>query len=147
MSKPRLGDVFLERLSWENYHEANDLIETIEKYKERFGYYPESVHVDKTYRNRPNLKYCKNHGIRVSGPPLGRRPKEKEMLKHQMRQIREDEVARIPVEGKLGNGKRRYGLDRIMAKRDDVSETTIGMIVLVMNLEKVGNIRELMSKL
>ena len=41
------------------------------------------------------------------------------------------------VEGKLGNAKRRYGLDRIMAKRDDTSETVIGMIVLVMNMEKV----------
>lgn len=138
-----VGDyVFLERLSWENYHEANDLIETIERYRERFGYYPESVHVDKTYRNRDNRQYCKSHGIRISGPALGRPPKEKEVLKQQKRQIREDEAARIPVEGKFGNGKRRYGLDRIMAKRKDTSETTIGMIVLVMNLEKI--IRDLL---
>ena len=131
------GYVFLERLSWENYHEANDLIETVEKYRERFGYYPESVHVDKTYRNRSNLKYCKERGMRVSGPALGRRPKDQEQLKHQKRKIREDEAARIPVEGKLGNGKRRYGLDRIKAKHANSSETTIGLVVLVMNLEKI----------
>ena len=131
------GYVFLDRLSWENYHEANDLIGSIERYKERLGYYPESVHADKTYRNRQNLKYCKTHGIRLSGPRLGRRPKSQEEQKQLKRQMREDEVARIPVEGKLGNGKRRYGLDRIMAKRDDTSETTIGVIVLVMNLEKI----------
>lgn len=131
------GYVFLERFSWENYHEANDLVETIEGYRERFGYYPESVHVDKTYRNQDNRRYCKLHGIRISGPALGRPPKEKEILKQQKRQIREDEAARIPVEGKFGNGKRRYGLDRIMAKRSGTSETTIGVIVLVMNLEKI----------
>jgi hypothetical protein len=131
------GYVFLERLSWENYHEANDLIDHLERYRERFGYYPESVHVDKTYRNRRNLQHCRSLGIRISGPALGRPPKEQKLLKQQRRQIREDEVARIPVEGKLGNGKRRYGLDRIMAKRDDTSETVIGMIVLVMNMEKV----------
>ena len=39
------GYVFLERLSWDNYHEANDLIETIERYRERAGNYPASVHV------------------------------------------------------------------------------------------------------
>ena len=131
------GYVFLDRLGWENYHEAHDLTDHIERYRERFGYYPESVHVDKTYRNRENLRYCKSLGIRVSGPALGRPPKDHEFLKHQKRQIREDEAARIPVEGKFGNGKRRYGLDRIMAKRDDTSETVIGLIVLVMNLEKV----------
>ena len=129
--------MFLDRRSWEPYHEAHDLVDHIEGYRERFGYYPESVHVDKTYRNRDNLRYCRSLGIRISGPALGRPPKEHELLKQQKRQIREDEAARIPVEGKFGNGKRRYGLDRIMAKRDDTSETVIGLIVLVMNLEKV----------
>jgi hypothetical protein len=136
------GYVFLERVSWDNYHEANDLIDTIERYKQRFGYYPVSVHVDKTYRNRENLKFCKSHGIRLSGPPLGRPPKELKNQKLLKRQSREDELARIPVEGKLGNGKRRYKLDCIMEKRDDTSVTTIGMIVLVMNLEKI--IRDLL---
>lgn len=131
------GYVFLERVSWDNYHEANDLVDTIERYKQRFGYYPASVHVDKIYRNRENLKFCKDHEIRLSGPPLGRPPKEMKDQKLLKRQSREDEIARIPVEGKFGNGKRRYKLDCIMEKRDDTSETTIGMIILVMNLEKI----------
>ena len=131
------GYVFLERVSWDNYHEGNDLINTIERYKQRFGYYPASVHVDKIYRNRENLKFCKDHEIRLSGPPLGRPPKEMKDQKLLKRQSREDEIARIPVEGKFGNGKRRYKLDCIMEKRDDTSETTIGMIILVMNLEKI----------
>jgi len=45
-------------------------------------------------------------------------------------------VDRIPVEGKFGQGKRKYGLDLIMAKLRGTSETWIAMIILVMNLEK-----------
>jgi transposase, IS5 family len=63
------GYVFFEVVSWDNYHEANDLIDTIERYTQRFGYYPSSVHVDKIYRNRVNPKFCKAHEIRISCPP------------------------------------------------------------------------------
>lgn len=131
------GYTFIDRISWEAYHEASDLTESIERYRERYGYYPESVHVDQLYRNRDNRRYCKKRDIRISGPPLGRPPAETEELRKKRRQVRDDERARIAVEGKLGNGKRRYGLGRIMAKRADTSETTIGIIVLVMNLEKI----------
>ena len=102
------GYVFLDRLSWEAYNEGKDLIDSIKGYKERFDYYPKSAHADKIYRNRENLKFCKSHGIRLSGPPLGRPPKEPGDRKQLQRQGRKDEIARIPVEGKFGNGKRRY---------------------------------------
>jgi transposase, IS5 family len=131
------GWVFLDRLSWEPYHEAKDLKGQVENYRERFGYYPESVHGDKTYRNRENRAYCKSHNIRLSGPPLGRRKKDPDEVRREKALVRQDERDRIPVEGKFGNGKRRYGLDRIMAKRDKTSESTIGTIILVMNLEKI----------
>ena len=131
------GYVFTERLSWEAYNEANDLSEQIERYKDRYGWYPESVHVDQIYRNRENRKYCKKHGIRLSGPMLGRPPKDKERNRAIIQQTRQDERDRIPVEGKFGNGKRRYGLGRIMAKRADTSESVIGTVILVLNLEKV----------
>ena len=131
------GYVFLERLSWEAYNEGKDLIDTIERYRQRFGYYPKSAHADKIYRNRENLKFCKSHGIRLSGPPLGRPPKEFGERRELQRQSRKDEIARIPVEGKFGNGKRRYNLDCIKEKLQDTSETKIGVIVLLMNLEKI----------
>ena len=38
----------------------------IERYKERTGHYPERVLVDKIYRTRENLKYCKQHKIRLA---------------------------------------------------------------------------------
>ncbi|MBM9515145.1 transposase [Desulfogranum marinum] len=33
------------------------------------------MHADKIYRNRENVRYCKKHQIRQSGPRLGRPPK------------------------------------------------------------------------
>lgn len=130
--------VFTEKLDWEAYNEGSDLPEQIEVYKERFGYYPESVHADQLYRNRTNIKYCKDRNIRLSGPPLGRPPKVKN--KELIQQMRQDELDRIPVEGKFGNGKRKYGLDRIMSKRKDTSEATIGVIILILNLERLLSI-------
>jgi len=41
---------------------------------------------------------------------------------------------RIAVEGKFGEGKRRYTLDRIGTKLKETSETSIMMVFLVMNL-------------
>jgi len=112
-----------------------DLKGQVEKYKERYGYYPESVHADKIYRNRENRKFCEKLGIRLSGPPLGRPKKYGDKEKEKL--IRQDEKDRIAVEGKFGNGKRKYGLGRIMSKRADTSESSIGMIILVMNMEKI----------
>lgn len=131
------GYVFTEKLSWDNYNEGVDLIDQIEKYKTRFGYYPESVHADKIYLNRENRRYCDKRDIRLSGPRLGKPPKDKDKRRYNKKQQRQDEIDRIPVEGKFGNAKRKYGLDRIMTKKKDTSESTIGLIILIMNLEKL----------
>ena len=63
------GFSFVDRISWDAYNEAGDLIGQIEAYLKRFGYYPASVHADQIYRTRCNRKYCTEHGIRLSGPP------------------------------------------------------------------------------
>ena len=67
--------VFLDHLSWDNFNESGDLQTQVEAYKNYTGYYPSSVHVDKIYRTRANRAWCKERGIRLSGPPLGRPPK------------------------------------------------------------------------
>ena len=88
------GFVFVDRISWDNFNESTDLIDQIETYKNRFGHFPESVHADKIYRNRDNLRYCKKHKIRLSGPRLGRPPKQteenKEKIKALKKQARQD---------------------------------------------------------
>lgn len=39
------------------------------------------------------------------------------------------------MEGKFGEGKRRYGLGRIMARLQETAESVIGVQFLVMNLQ------------
>ena len=127
------GFSFVDRLSWDNYNEGADLVEQIQQYQRRFGFYPESVHVDKIYRTRANRAFCKAHGIRMSGPPLGRPPKH--VSAEDKKQAAADETIRNRVEGKFGQGKRRFGLGRIMAKLASTSATQISLSFLVMNLE------------
>lgn len=126
------GFVFLDKLSWDNYNESGDLQERIEEYKRETGSYPESVHVDKIYRTKANRAYCKERGIRMSGPRLGRPPKE--VSKEKKQEARSDERVRNAIEGKFGQGKRRFSLGRVMAKLPETSETVIAMNFLVMNL-------------
>lgn len=130
------GYCFLDRLNWDAYNESADLIEQAEAYRDRFGCYPASIHADKIYRIRENIKFCKKHGIRLSGPALGRPPSKVEERKAVQKQMRQDELDRIPIEGKFGQGKRRFSLSKIMSKLDCTSETAIAVVFLVMNLEK-----------
>lgn len=130
------GFSFMEHLSFNAFNEGTTFIESLENFRRRFGFYPKEVFADKIYRNRENLQFCKKNGIRFSGPPLGRPPKDEELLKEQLRQERQDIGIRNAVEGKFGEGKRFYSLDRIMAHLPETSETVIAMQLLVMNLEK-----------
>lgn len=143
------GYAFLDRIGWDNFNESTRLPEQIEQYRTRFGCYPESVHADKIYRTRENRAYCRDRGIRLSGPPLGRPPKvtEENRAQRELQQqlARQDERDRIAIEGKFGQGKRRFGLGRVMAKLLTTSECTIALTFLVMNLEKV--LRSLFSGL
>ena len=84
--------VFLDHLSWDNFNESGDFQDQIEAYKKFTGYYPSSVHVDKIYRTKANRAFCKERGIRISGSPLGRPPKNisKEIKKRTARAERSD---------------------------------------------------------
>ncbi|GMA60037.1 IS5 family transposase [Alicyclobacillus fastidiosus] len=128
------GYAMMEKTSWDSFNEGTTLIESVERYVERFGCYPEAVLADKIYRTRENLRYCKEHGIRLSGPKLGRPPKHVEPGEKQ--QEREDVGERNAVEGKFGEAKRNYGLGLIRARLRQTSETVIALQLLVMNLEK-----------
>jgi len=126
-----------ERMSWNAYNEGCDLVRDIERYRERYGYYPESVHADKIYRTLANRMWCKERDIRLSGVPLGRPPKDVEKNRARRRQIREDEGVRNAVEGKFGQAKRRYGLGRVMARLAESSLSVVSITFLVMNLDRL----------
>lgn len=124
--------VFLDKLSWENFNESTHLIEQVEKYYKLMGCYPKTIHVDAIYRTRANRAYCKEKGIKMNGPALGR-PKKNISLEEK-KEAQENEKIRNRVEGKLGEGKRKYGLNKIMTKLAATSMTVISLKCLVMNL-------------
>ena len=129
------GKVFLERLSWDNFNESVDLPEQVESYRIRFGYYPKSLHVDQIYRTKLNRAYCKERGIRISGSPLGRPKKDEKEQAALRKQTLEDIGVRNQIEGKFGQGKRRFSLGLIKSKLAETAETSIAITFLVMNLE------------
>ncbi|MEM6752085.1 MAG: IS5 family transposase [Cyanobacteria bacterium P01_C01_bin.38] len=126
------GYVFLDRISWNNFNESTDLKIQIESFKKYTGNIPESVHVDKIYRTQKNRAWCKERGIRISGPPLGRPPVN--ISKEKKKQAASDEKIRSCIEGKFGQGKRRFSLNCVMTKLSHTSKTAIAITFLVMNL-------------
>ncbi len=124
------GYAFLDDLSWEAFNEGNRLMACVEKYKARFGYYPKEVLVDKIYCNRTNRAALKELKITLRAKPLGR-PKAVD-VEH----VRPGE--RNPIEGKFGQAKTAYGLNRVKARLQQTSQSWIATIVLVLNLVKLA---------
>jgi hypothetical protein len=129
------GFTFIENQSWDNFAEGITLKESAEKYRQRHGAYPKAILADKTYRNRENLRFCKKHGIRLSGPRLGR-PKASE-IEADKEHAYQDNCDRNIVEGRIGTNKRRYGLDLIYARLERTAETEAAINVLCMNVAHV----------
>ena len=126
------GFTYLEQTSWNNFNEGCDLTAVVEDYYRKFGCYPEAVLADKIYQTRANRAYCKEKGIRLTGPALGR-PKAGKADRKQKRQMYKDACDRNAVEGRNGNAKRRFGLDLIAAKLDETAKTEAALILLAMN--------------
>ena len=103
-------------------------MKTVEQYKARLGYYPKEVLVDKIYCNRDNRNKLKEIGIMLVAKPLGR---PTAMKNH----IRPGE--RNPIEGKFGQAKTAYGMNRIKARLQKTSESWIASIIKVLNLVKL----------
>jgi len=123
-------ELFLDHLSWDNYNEGQYLKAQVERFRERFGYYPAAVLGDKIYGNRDNRKYLKSLGIEFLGHRLGRRPR----MTPEIRKLRSEYFKRNRIEGGFGLAKRRFGMDRIKARRPDTSVSWICSILFVMNL-------------
>jgi len=130
------GNVYLDRLSWDAYNEKKDLIPAVERYRERYGYYPEKVNADKIYWTRENRAYIKSKGIETyGGSPLGRPTTSK--TPEEKRRHKQESVKRNRIEGAFGLGKRRYGLGLVMAKTKNTSESWIAMVIFIMNVGAV----------
>ena len=126
------GFTYLEQTCWSNFNEGCDLAAVVADYYRKFGCYPEAVLADKIYQTRANRAFCKEKGIRLTGPALGR-PKAGESDRKQKRQMYKDACDRNAVEGRNGNAKRRFGLDLIAAKLDETAKTEAALILTAMN--------------
>ena len=136
------GFVRLEYTSFDAYNESANLQEIIERYRERTGHYPERVLADKIYRNRDNLRYCKQYGIRLSGKPLGRPKREPDIDK---KQERREQIERIEVERKFSQAKGSFGLGLIRTKLKETSQTAIALSILMVNIAHIGHILRTLS--
>lgn len=103
-------------------------------YRARTGHYPERVLADTIYRNRNNLAYCKLHGIRLSGPALGR-PKKDNTANKKQEYI--DSVDRIEVERKFSLAKRCFGLGLIRTKLDTTTMSSVSLSIIAMNVDRL----------
>ena len=123
----------LEYHSFDAYNEATKLQDMIEAFREREGHYPSRVLADKIYRNRENLRYCKERGIRLSGPALGR-PRKGEV--QNKAQDYKDECERVEVERRFSLSKRKCGMGLVTARLQETAEHVIAMSILVLNLRR-----------
>jgi len=103
----------------------------VEKYRVRFGCYPREVLADQIYCTRANRAALKEKGIRLLAKPLGRPSAVPNHV---------SPGERNPVEGKFGQAKTAYGLNRVRARLQNTSESWIACIILVLNLVKLAGV-------
>ena len=101
----------------------------VENYHQRFGCYPRELLADQIYCTRANRAALKEKGIKLLAKPLGRPSAV---------QVHVSPGERNPIEGKFGQAKTAYGLNRIKARLRDTSESWIACIILVLNLVKLA---------
>jgi IS5 family transposase len=136
------GFTRLEHISFSAYNESGLFIGEVERYRQREGFYPERVLADKIYRTRENLRYCREHAIRLSGPPLGRPPKSHEPDR---KQEYRDSCDRTEVERRFSLAKRKYGMGMLYTRLQETTMSSIALSILLMNLNKVLLCRKLLA--
>ena len=125
------GHARLEKISFTPYHEGSVLKDAVERYRKRTGHYPERILADRIYHTRANLQYSKEHGIRMSGPKLGR-PKRTDA--RATKEGYRDNVDRIEVERFFSLDKRCNGAGLIMTRLEETTLSSIALSVFVTNL-------------
>jgi len=129
------GYARINTLSWDAYNESTDLAKQVEAYKDLKGYYPEVLIADQIYGNRENRAYLKKHGIRFCGKPLGR-PVKGTLSPYQKLKQKIERGIRNQIEGKFGQGKNAYELNKVRTRTAKTSQSWIACIVFIMNLIK-----------
>ena len=129
------GYTHVQTISWDNFNEGIRLKECVEAYKEIYGCYPQKVSADAIFGNKANRQYLKEKEVRFVGKQLGRPPK---ISSAQKRKLQKEMAGRNEIEGKFGQGKNAYGLQKIKARMKETSESWIMSIYFIMNLIKLS---------
>ena len=81
------------------------------------------------------MRFCKENGIRLSGPKLGRPNPVTNKIDKKLEY--QDNTDRIAVEREFSVEKRCYGLGRIVTKLEETQLTSVALSVFVANLFKM----------
>ena len=114
------GISFLDELSWDAFNEGSHMMDYVEKYYQRFMCYPRELMADQIYCTRANRAALNEKGVKLLARPLGRPSAV---------QVHVSPGERNPVEGKFGQAKTAYGLNRIRARLQNTSESWIASII------------------
>jgi IS5 family transposase len=108
------GLAHVDHLRWDAFHEGLDLATQVEAYRERYGHYPERVIASDLWH------LCQSRLLEATRHPLCRQAARPPQTSHRRQsrtdqasqgQRRQDDLQRIPIEGKLGQGKHGYRLN------------------------------------
>ena len=130
------GFLRVEKLSWDAFNESTTLQESVENYRRAYGYYPKRVLADKIFRTRENLQFCKDHGIHLNGPKLGKPNPDPKARKQELHLEWKESGERGDIERRFGICKRCYSLGHVTTKLQHTSEVMIYLSVLTLNLQK-----------
>jgi len=126
-----------DKVAFRAFNESELLQASVKAFFEREGRWPDRVLADQIYRTRGNIAWCKERGIRLSGPRLGRPPKDAGAAARDKAVEARDAADRNVVEGVFGTVKTAYGMDPVKARLEETTRTVISLAVLVFNLKKL----------
>ncbi len=129
------GFLFLDRISHENFSEANVEVvaEQLDNYRKLFGEYPPSFTGDRLYGSRENRKFLEDAGIRTAFISVGRRKRD---TKGPDPWVKRKQRERNRIEGGFGTVKSHYGLDKIRYSIAGGDEIWVRGGILGMNLKR-----------
>ena len=130
------GFLRVEELRWDAFNESTTFQDSVENYRKAYGYYPARVLADTIFRTRENLRYCKELGIHLNGPKLGKPNSDPAIRRQELHLEWVESGERGDIERRFGIDKRCYSLGCVTAKLQHTSEVMIYLSVLTLNLQK-----------
>ncbi len=125
------GYAFLDKFSFDAFNESTSLEEDINQHEKRFGRLPGCVITDNIYGTRENRRMLYDKKVRASLIPLGRQKNEQIA---DIKWIKKKQRNRNRIEGIIGTGKNKYGLERILYKIAGGEEIWVRLGLSAMNL-------------